>query len=71
MGQNYTDAEVKCPFFVCQEKREITCQFVVESMRTKLTFKRIDQKEKWLEGYCNGIDACAECPVHKMLWERM
>lgn len=61
----WTDADVKCPFYICDDRqqRTISCEGFAESTDTVSKFRTLALKERHMGIYC--VERFENCPVYQ------
>ncbi len=54
MGTDYESVDVKCPFYITEDRKKIFCEGLEKGSRTALEFRGSKFKENVKEKYCNG-----------------
>lgn len=59
------DADVKCPFYISDNKAEksVSCEGFGESMRATFKFSSLQQRERHMGVYC--VNRFETCPMYR------
>lgn len=69
MGKR-TSRNVKCPFYHCHDDTKIKCEGISDDNTLHLVFKDTITRAKYMREYCNSVQACQTCWLHKMLYAK-
>ena len=59
---------VKCPFYHSQDGGKIKCEGLSDKNTIHLVFKKNEDRAKFMRNYCNDVQSCKACLIHKMLY---
>jgi len=71
MPQDWSEADVKCPFFrrIRREQREIVCEpFARTATVSALRFGSPAAMFCYLREHCDELDGCRRCLRYQALW---
>lgn len=64
--------EVQCPYYTSSRGHAIKCAGIIPGTALKLVFtgatdKALDNREEYMEKYCNDPYECAKCPIFRAI----
>ena len=65
MATTYGSVTVKCPFFTREKDKIIVCEGMRKNCETIHSFKRKEEKEKYLKTFCS--EEYCKCRMYKLL----
>lgn len=70
VSKDLLEVYAKCPFYICEFKRSVTCEGYVEGMESSLNkFKTETEKSVFVKQYCT-TDNYKECKLCKMIMQK-
>ena len=65
-SKNWLESYAKCPFYLCEYKRSVTCEGFDRGMESNLNkFKTEGQKSEFVQKYC--VCDYKECKLYQMI----
>ena len=65
----WTDADVRCPFYISDERsaRSITCEGCMEETKATMSFRTLANRDGHMGRFCVG--AYERCPVYRSVYQ--
>ena len=67
MGASTVAKYVKCPYFKKHDAIRIVCEGLKDGNTIHLVYETPAERKSYMEGSCNSIFGCRDCPIHMML----
>lgn len=69
-SKNWMEAYTKCPFYICEYKRSITCEGFEDGMESNMNkFKTEEEKSNFVKQYCCSMNY-EKCKLCRMIMEK-
>ena len=68
-SRNFLEANAKCPFYICEFKKTVTCEGFADGIESTLTsFESEEKKSDFVRGYC--MSCYKNCKVYKSIMDK-
>ena len=69
-SSQYISKYVVCPFYHKHDGNRIYCEGTNSQNTINVVFGDIKEQKKYENTYCNSIQGCKECIIHKALYTK-
>lgn len=67
-SKNWLEATAKCPFYLCEYKKSVTCEGYCKGMECTLhKFESEESKTKYVQRFCTKENKYQECKLYKLI----